>query len=69
MTDQMQKLTKLDMSLKEVTESSLSPMGKQEAKSELEEEYLKCLNKIYSWAIYRKKEAKDRNLLNLDVMR
>lgn len=36
--------------------------------SELEKRYEECLNKIFSWAIYRKKEAKDRKELNLDQM-
>lgn len=60
---------KLDMSLKDVTELSGSPQSKSEAGSDLEKRYMDCLNKIFSWAVYRKKDIKDRKELNLDAMR
>lgn len=57
----------IDMKINEVMGSPLKQTEKEPA-DDIEKRYMDCLNKIFSWAIYRKKEAKDRKELNLDAM-
>lgn len=55
--------------IKGVGEAPMTPEKKTEgSESELERRYSECLNKIFSWAVFRKKEAKERKELNLDQM-
>ena len=47
---------------------SLSPQALKESSSNIEKRYMECLNTIFGWALFRKKDAKERKTLNLNQM-
>lgn len=66
-TENEQNKQLIDMNINEVMGSPLKYTEK-EPKDDIEKRYIECLNKIFSWAMYRKKDVKDRKELNLDAM-
>lgn len=49
-------------------DAKFSPVRQVETESDIEKRYMDCLNTIFSWAVFRKKDAKERKTLNLDQM-
>ena len=51
------------------TNTTNETMSNPDSQSDIEKRYNECLNKIFSWAVFRKKDAKDRKELSLDKMK
>ena len=51
------KNSELDIISKKVTDPTFSPQRKDDTMSDLEKRYIDCLNTIFSWAVFRKKDA------------